>query len=220
VLENLGLVPERSHNVNLTLGMDGLPTPLGKLHGNATGFFRDAENLIVLFPAGETLRYENVYEARVLGVEGALSWTSPGEHVELGGNATYQSLRNQSQDGPLSLFEGERIPNKPYFWANARARLQTRAFAAPGDELSLTWYTRYLRDFYRNWEGAGRKGPEDTVPEQLTHGAVLAYVITSRQARQLGFSGEVHNITDERVYDFLGVQRPGRAAYFKATLSY
>jgi hypothetical protein len=30
----------------------------------------------------------------------------------------------------------------------------------------------------------------------------------------------VHNITDERVFDFLGVQRPGRAAYFKVTLTY
>ena len=220
VLENLGLVPERSHNVNLTLAVDGLATPLGKLNGNATGFFRNADNLIVLFPAGETLRYENVYEARVAGVEGGLGWSSPGEHVELGGNATYQSLRNDSKEGPLAVFEGERIPNKPYFWVNARARLQTRAFVAPGDELSFTWYTRYLRDFYRNWEGAGRKGPEDSVPDQLTHGAVLAYVVTAERGRQLGFSGEVQNITDERVFDFMGVQRPGRAAYFKATLTY
>jgi len=220
VLENLALVPERSHNVNLTLAVDALTTPLGKLSGNATGFFRDADNLIVLFPAGETLRYENVYEARALGVEGGLSWNSPGEYLELGGNATYQSLRNGSNEGPLALFEGERIPNKPYFWANARARLQTRAFVVPGDDLSFTWYTRYMRDFYRNWEGAGRKGPEDSVPEQLTHGAVLAYVVTSQQARQLGFSGVVQNITKKRVFDFLGVQRPGRAAYFKATLTY
>jgi outer membrane cobalamin receptor len=220
VLENLGLEPERSHNVNVTLAVDDLATPSGKLSGNVTGFFRKADNLIVLFPVGETLRYENVYEARVGGVEGALSWLSPGEYVELGGNATYQSLRNESDAGPLALFNGERIPNKPYFWANGRVRLQRREFAAAGDELSLTWYTRYMRSFYRNWEGAGRKGPEDSVPEQLTHGAVLAYVTSSQRAGQLAVTGEVHNITDERVFDFLGVQRPGRASYLKVTLSH
>jgi outer membrane receptor protein involved in Fe transport len=220
LLENLGLEPERSHNVNLTLALDDLAAPSGKLNGNVTGFFREANNLIVLFPVGETLRYENVYEARVWGVEGALSWLSPGDYLELGGNATYQSLRNESDEGPLSLFEGERIPNKPYFWANGRVRLQKRAFAAPGDQLSLSWYSRYMHDFYRNWENAGRKGPEDSVPDQLTHGAVLAYVTSSERAQRLGLSGEVHNITDERVFDFLGVQRPGRAAYFKATLTY
>jgi outer membrane cobalamin receptor len=220
VLENLGLEPERSHNVNVTLAVDDLATPSGKLNGNVTGFFREADNLIVLFPVGETLRYENVYEARVWGIESALSWLSPGEYVELGGNATYQSLRNKSGEGPLALFDGERIPNKPYLWANGRVRLQTRAFAAAGDELSLTWYTRYMRDFYRNWEGAGRKGPEDSVPEQLTHGAVLAYVTSLQRAGQLAVTGEVHNITDERVFDFLGVQRPGRASYLKVTLSH
>jgi vitamin B12 transporter len=220
VLENLTLSPERSHNVNLTLGLDDFAAPVGKLNGNVTGFFREADNLIMLFPLGEVVRYENVYEARVVGVEGALSWLSPGEHVELAGNATYQNLRNASHEGPLALFEGERIPNKPYFWANARARLQKRAFAAADDSLSLTWYTRYTRDFYRSWEGAGRKGPEDSVPDQLTHGAVMTYATSSERARQLAVSGEVHNITDERVFDFLGVQRPGRAAYFKVTLSY
>lgn len=220
LLESLSLLPERSHNANLTVAVDELGLPAGKLSGNLTGFFRDADNLIVLFPVGETLRYENVYQARVWGVEGALSWLSPGEHVEIGANATYQSLRNASSEGPLALFEGERIPNKPYFWVSAQVRLQQRELAAVGDELSFTWYTRYLQDFYRNWEGAGRKGPEDSVPQQLTHAAVLAYVTSSQRPQQVAFSGEVQNITNERVFDFLGVQRPGRAAYFKVTLTH
>jgi outer membrane cobalamin receptor len=219
-LENLALEPERSHNVNLTLAVEDFASPGGKLNGNVTGFFREADNMIMLFPLGEVVRYQNVYEARVWGVEGALSWLSPGEYLELAGNATYQNVRNASHEGPLSLFEGERIPNKPYFWTNARVRLQKRTFAAADDSLSLTWYTRYTRDFYRNWEGAGRKGPEDTVPDQLTHGAVMTYATSSERAQQLAVSGEVQNITDERVFDFLGVQRPGRAAYFKVTLTY
>lgn len=220
VLENLGLEPERSHNVNLTLAVSALDLLSGTLDGNVTGFFRDADNLIVLFPAGETLRYENVYGARIWGVESALTWLSPGEYVEIGGNATYQDMRNTSDEGALALFEGDRIPNKPYFWTNGRVRLQKREFAAPGDSLALTWRTRYVHEFYRNWEGAGRKDPGDTVPSQLTHGVVLSYVTSQNSSPQLTFSGEMQNLTDERVYDFLGVQRPGRTIFFKTTVTY
>lgn len=220
ILENLGLEPEQSHNVNLTLAVDDLVTSAGTLDGNVTAFFRDADNLIVLFPAGESLRYENVYSARVWGLESAITWLAPGEYVELGGNATHQSLRNTSNEGALALFEGDRIPNKPYFWANAWVRLQKREFAAPGDVLSLTWRTRYAHEFYRNWEGAGRKGPEDSVPNQLTHGIVSSYATSMQRTPQLAFSGEMQNITDERVFDFLGVQRPGRSVFFKTTITY
>lgn len=219
ILENLDLAPERSHNVNLSFALANLATPIGGLNGNATGFFRDAENLIVRFPRGDSLRYENVYGSRVWGVEGALTWVSPGEYVEMGGNVTFQELRNTSTEGSLELFKGDRIPNKPYLWGNAWLRLQKTSLAAPGDLISLTWRTRYTHEFYRNWEGAGRKGPDDIVPSQLTHGLILSYLTSTQRTPQLTFSMEMQNLTDERVYDFLGVQRPGRAYFGKVTMT-
>ena len=35
----------------------------------------------------------------------------------------------------------------------------------------------------------------------------------------LSFSGEVHNLTDAKTYDFFGVPKPGRSTYFKVTAS-
>lgn len=220
VIENLRLEPERSHNVNLTLALDELTGKRGSFDGNVTGFARETEQLISLFPLGEIYRYDNVNQARSVGVEGALGWTAPGEWLELGGNVTFQEFVNKSETGPLVEFRGERVPNRPYFWANLRARLQKREFAAPGDTLSFTWRSRYVHDFFLNWAGAGRKGPDDSVPSQLTHGAVLTYLTPTSVAGQMSFSAEVQNITDEMTFDFFGVQRPGRAGYFKVTYLY
>jgi vitamin B12 transporter len=120
----------------------------------------------------------------------------------------------------LGKFHGDRIPNRPYLWANGRIRLQKRAAIAENDELSLTWHTRYVHSFYLNWEGAGRKAPEDTVPDQFVHSIVLSYLVKQRNERQIAFTSEVQNLTDEQTYDFYGVQRPGRAAFCKATFVY
>lgn len=219
ILDNLELVPERSHNVNLTLALDDLVTPIGNLTGNATGFFRDADNLIVLFPIGDSLRYENVYSARVRGIEGSLTWISPGDYVEIGSNVTFQDVRNTSNEGQLGLHEGERIPNKPYLFGNAWIRLQKTNLAANGDLISLTWRTRYTHEFYRNWEGSGIKRDDDIVPTQLTHNLVLSYLTSIKKKPQLTFSTEMQNLTDERVYDFYGAQRPGRAYFCKVTMT-
>lgn len=33
----------------------------------------------------------------------------------------------------------------------------------------------------------------------------------------MSFTGEVQNLADSKAFDFVGVQRPGRATYFKIT---
>ena len=57
---------------------------------------------------------------------------------------------------------------------------------------------------------------KQTVDAQLTHGVSLTYV-TRRDPTRLSFSLDGSNITDAKVYDFFGVQRPGRAFYAKVT---
>lgn len=220
VAENLELEAERSHNANLSLAVDGLASKLGTFGGQITGFLRDAEHMIVLLAVDQMFRYENVYDATAWGVEGAVVWLSPGEYVEVGGNVTYQDLRNVSAEGQLAQFEGDRIPQRPYFWANGHVRLKGQALVVPRDELSLTWYLRCVHGFLRTWESYGNKGPEDVIPDQLTQTLALTYGVHASEARNLAFSVEVDNITDELVYDFFGVQRPGRAFYAKFTLAY
>lgn len=220
IAESLELEPERSHNLNLSLLVSELETVTGNFEGSLTGFYREADNLIVLLGLEGIFTYENVYAARSVGGEAALTWVSPDEHVELGGNATYQDFRNVSSQGTFGQFEGDRIPNKPYLFANGHVRLQRRALAAPRDELALTWYSRYVHDFYRSWESPGRRDTKQTVDAQLLHTAVLSYVTRNHGSRELSFSAELQNLTNAKSFDVYGLQKPGRQVFFKTVLTY
>ncbi len=217
VAPNLSLRPEESHNFNLGLTVDALSTPVGELRADVNGFLREIEDLIRIVGDDESASYQNVRDARSLGIESALGWTSPRRYVALDGNATYVDFRNTSKDGPDADYEGDRIPNRPYLFATGSARFQLSNVAAPRDELSLTWTSRYVHSFFRGWESIGTDKP--VVPQQLLHALDLTYFI-QRDALDLSFSGEVQNLTDAEAFDYFGVPKPGRAFYFKTTVSH
>lgn len=222
IIENLQLHPERSHNVNLSLLMNRLETDAGTWDAHVTGFSRWARDLILLIARVDLARYENAYLAHIKGVEGAVSWLAPGQFLELGVNATYQDMRNASDKGTVSVavFKGDRLPNKPYLFGNAMARLVKKRAMIPGDEASLTWYTRYTHHFLRIWESLGSNYEQPVVPSQLVHTAVLAYLVRGVDQREVSFSVEGQNLTDEKVFDFYRVQRAGRSFFFKVALVY
>tara|TARA_R110002096_G_scaffold77896_12_gene183511 strand:- start:3577 stop:5973 length:2397 start_codon:yes stop_codon:yes gene_type:complete len=212
---NLDLVPERSHNANIGLAAQSDATPVGDLRLEVNGFIRDAEKLIVLLGNDRQFGYDNVFEARSVGVEVGGTWTSPRQYVALNSNVTYQDFRNTSSEGSFGAFEGDRIPNRPYLFANAAARLQVEGIA-PSDTVALNWNSRYVHSFFRSWESVGARSFKQDVDAQLTHSLGLSY-LAKRGILGLSFTAEVQNITDSLAYDFFGVQRPGRAFYLKTT---
>lgn len=213
---NLGLRPESSHNANLGVTLTARSS-LGQWRGDANAFLRETENLIVLLPAfGDRFRSENVLAARSVGVEASAGWTSPGEFVALDVNGTSFDFRNVRGEGALKPFEGDRIPNRPFLFANATLVLQWPALFLADDRLSFTWFTRFVGEFFEFWESAGTRESKRTVPSQLLHSAALTYLVRVER-RALSFTGEVQNLTDAKAYDFFGAQRPGRAVFFKVT---
>jgi hypothetical protein len=219
VVDNLELTPEVSHNYNLGATLDSGATRSGDWNGQLSLFVRDAEELIVRLGNDRVFSYQNVFGARSEGVEAAATWTAPGDLLMLHGNATYQSFRNTSTQGTFADFEGDRIPNRPYLFANGSARWSWKGISAPRDELSLSYDLRYVHEFFRGWESVGQREFKQVIDSQLTHGAALTYLVTG-DAVDLSFSCEVQNLSDEKVFDFFGVQRPGRASYFKATAEF
>lgn len=213
---NLELEPELSHNVNLGVTLDSWTTVVGETRADLNAFLRDTDNLIRLVGGAETSTYQNVSRARSLGVEGALGWTSPREYVSLDGNVTYVDFRNTAKEGPDADYAGDRIPNRPYFFATGSARLQLSDFALARDELSLTWTSRYVHSYLRGWESIGTG--KSLVPEQLLHSLAMTYFYQG-DAFDLSFSSEIQNLTDAEAYDYFGVPKPGRAFYFKMTTS-
>jgi TonB family protein len=219
IIANLELEPEMSHNVNLGFSAEPRNTRLGALRVTVNGFLRDANELIVLLGNDRFQRYQNVFGARSLGVEAALGWTSPGEYVVLDANATYQDFRNASSQGTFGDFDGDRIPNRPYLFANGSARLQVRGVVASRDEVALTWTSRYVHEYFRGWESIGLREFKQTIDAQFVHTVGLGYLVKNDHTT-LSSTLEVQNVTDEAVFDFFGVQRPGRAFYVKTTAEF
>jgi len=219
VLPNLELIPEASHNGNAGLLLHRrLGRSFGVIYGEATGFFRLTEGMVVKMLAQDRVHaiHQNLFSVRTLGVDGSLGWQSPRRWLVLEGNATFQDQRNASSRGPFAPFAGERVPNRPWLFANASATVRIPGVGITRSALSLSVATHYVHEFLPGWEGTTSATDTDRIPSQLTHSAGAVYSVYG--AWPIDLAIDVSNFTDERVYDVLGVQRPGRAAFFKVTL--
>jgi outer membrane receptor protein involved in Fe transport len=219
IADNLELEPETSQNVNLGAYLEPAETALGAFRAQLTGSGRRIESMVVLLSTGSYYRYTNVLNARALGTEASLGWSSPAELLGARVSFSYQDVRNTSSTGPGALFEGDRIPNQPFLQiaGSAFARLQRVASAA--DSLELSWDVRHVRRFYRGWESAGAAGVKLDVPSQTVHALALSHVSPSPHATLVN-SFEVQNLTDEKAFDFYGAERPGRSFHWKISLEY
>lgn len=212
IQENLHLQPETSHNGNLGLRVDHA-SPRGALAGEVSAFARLADRLVILLGGDRVFSYQNVYAARILGLEGSASWVAPGGWASLDASATVEDVRNASSEGTFGAFEGDRIPNRPWLYGALGGSLRRRGALRAGDELALFASSRYVHAFYRGWESLGRRDTKEIVPAQLVHGAGVTYA--TRGAWPITTTVELQNLTDARAHDSYGVQRPGRALYVK-----
>ncbi len=219
VAENLELGPESSHNANLEVEAE-TSTPVGGIEGRATLFARWADELITLFGANDALRYDNVFAARVMGADGSLAWQSPSKRFRTVANATYNGFRNRSKEGPYLDYDGDRIPNRPYLFANIMAQVQLEPELSRRDRWLVGWTTRYIHDYFLSWESIGSAQNKLTIPSQLVHGVGTTYTWRPTDLLTMGASAEIHNLSDERIFDFYGVQKPGRAFSMKVFAEY
>ena len=220
-LANLELIPETSHNGNVGIQLQRELAPhLGRIAFEATGFLRRTSNMLVRLLAQDRVHtvYQNVFEVSTLGVDGSLSWESAARWLGLQANATFQDQRNASDAGPFAPFADQRVPNRPWLFANASLTVRIPKLGADTAELSLSWFTRYVHAFLPGWEDTTQPDDTNRVPSQLTHALSLLYSVAGPYRIDLAL--DVTNISNARVYDVLGVQKPGRAAYFKITVGW
>ncbi len=214
---NLALEPERSHNFNLGATVDA-PTLAGQVRFDVNGFLRLADQLIFLVGDDNGYINRNVEGVRSLGVEAAAGWTSPDGLVAVDANATWVDMRNTAAEGPFARNAGDRLQGRPWLFANLAVRFDVRDTLGSGD-LSLAWQSRYVHEFFRNWESDGALEYKDIVPSQLLH-AVTATQRVDTDLAALSFGAEVQNLTDAATFDFFGLQRPGRSFHFKTTAEF
>lgn len=219
ISENLDLESEGSHNINLGIATQPLRSGLGTFRAELNGFARLVSNQIILLGDARESSYQNVYGAHALGFEAAAGWNSAGRLFYLDANATLQDLRNTSGEGTFGAFDGDRLPNRPWFFVNGTARMSIRGVVAEQDELSPFWSTRYIRTFFRHWESVGAAATKEVIPNQFVQSAGVSYRVT-RDKATVGLTAELENLGNARTFDFLGVQKPGRAAWLKGTFEY
>ncbi|MEX2564349.1 MAG: TonB-dependent receptor [Cyclobacteriaceae bacterium] len=218
-LANLELQPERSHNANLELSYQNKAQSKQDWKLSINGFMRAANQLIVLLGDDIFFRYQNVFDATSTGVEASASWTSSNNRFRVNGNTTWQDFRNTSDKGGFRSFKGDRIPNRPYFFSNAAMSYQLPELLKNRDVLSIFWNARYIHGFFRSWESVGLIQFKRTIPAQLVNNAGLTYKLPLGTF-QSSLTAEVQNLTNSQVFDFFGVQRPGRAFYIKLTTQF
>ncbi len=216
IVPNLALEPEKSHNVNLKIDYSSNTTASGSWNIGINGFLRSTDRLIVLLSDNEIFKYQNVFAARSTGIEAAGYWKSANNRITIEGNTTWQSFRNNSSKGEFGRFKGDRIPNRPYFFANLTANYQIPEPFNNADNLNIFLGNRYVHQFYRGWESVGLERFKDEIPSQLTQNLGVTYDFPFQSTRA-SITGEVQNLTDAKLYDFFGVQKPGRAFYIKIT---
>ena len=213
---NLGLAPEVSHNANIGPRFELRHTAFGDLTFDINGFFRDSDRLIVLLGNDRYYTYQNVYRARGLGVENAINWSSLGRHVGLAGTFTWQDVRNASDEGTFRGFKGDRIPNRPYLFASWGGHLRFANLPGPDDTVEPFYNGRYVHGFYRGWESQGLQKFKQVVDAQVTHDIGVSWTVT-RDVARVTSTFEIDNLTNAKVYDNFGLQRPGRGIYVKVS---
>lgn len=218
--ENLELLPENSHNINLQWSVESnaLTRKTWRIQGNF--FLRKVNDLLFFMTNAEDFGiYDNVWSADSRGIELAASIKDVVKGLSLHANGTYQSYYNTSDEGPFASYKDDRIPNTPYLFANGGAQYRLGNVIQKSDELSVFWNSRYVHPYFIGWESAGLPQYKAQTPKQFTHTIGITEKINFKTV-QSALTLEMQNLTNAKVFDLYGVQRPGRAIYLKLTTQF
>ena len=126
----------------------------------------------------------------------------------MAGFQEYQSRR------PIFPFEGDRIPNRPYLFANGSFQYDLPEVLGGNGDVRVFGNTRYVKEFFRTWESQGNPDFKQTIPDQWIQNMGVTYQFDWSNAAN-AITLEVQNLSNAKVFDFFGVQRPGRALFMK-----
>lgn len=218
--KSLELLPENSHNLNLQWSINNKPTAKTDWNIQGNFFLRKVNDLIflVIDPIGFGI-YQNVWSANSEGIELSGNIKNLVKGLSLNANTTYQAYFNTSEEGPFSGYKGDRIPNTPYFFANFGSEYQLNNILQRNDIFSVFWNTRYVHPFYIGWESAGLQQFKAETPSQLSHSSGITQKMFVKDILA-ALTIEVQNLNNAKIFDFFGIQRPGRAFYAKITVQF
>ena len=210
------LKPERGTNANIGLMYDK-KIGSGLLPVEVNGFFSYLQDMIRYTRNFVQGRYTNFGEMRTFGVEAEVKadvtrWLYG--YV----NATFQDLRDTRKYEPtsnvLNPSKGLRMPNIPYFLANAGVEFhKENLFGGKGQNVRLFTDASFVEEYFFDFEVSQYQ--EKRIPRSFKLDLGLEYSIMNGG---LTFSAKASNLTNARLFSEFNYPLPGRA--FTARIRY
>jgi len=216
---NFSLKPERSYNFNL-----GVFFSSHTFKSELNLFYRRTYDLILLVNTGVLGKYQNVNKVKGLGVEFDAEWCLS-HRFHLSGNFTYQDFRLFGQQDPV--YEGARLRNTPYFFANLSANFHFDNVIRKQDRISVYWNYGFVRQYHLNyipkkyesdgflglWGKPGVNVNAMIVPDQNLHTAGCTWQLNPAKTLAIGL--EMKNIFNTDIFDNYRIQNAGRSVHIK-----
>ena len=215
---NIFLEPEKSKNYNLGLRYKLRLAGDNAVETDINFFVRDSKDFMRSETVGIRSTFENQASVLAEGVDMNILYTLKSK-LRLSLNGTYQNLQNNgkwvkgregSQPDP---FYKDRIPNQPYLFGNFAASYNFSDLISVGDNFSVSAIQNYVHEFFFNWPSLASASSKATIPTQLTSDLEFIY---TRNNGKYNLSFTVSNVFDEKVFDNLNQQKPGRSFAIKA----
>jgi len=219
VIPNVALRPETSNNWNLGLFGTWHIDADNELTYEADGFIRHVQNYIRASVSERDgyMQYGNEPAIDVKGIDLELSYTWRNAlNISINGSWNdARNLRKYKTDGNLSATYKNRVPNRPWMYANTQVSYTFRDLITQDDRLRLECDHQWIHWYYLNWEAYGAKESKAVIPTQSITDLSLGY---SWHGERYNVSMECTNLFDRLSYDNYMLQRPGRAFHAKFRL--
>jgi len=216
IYPNDSLLPENSFNYNVGIRYHAGEKPVSpSLQIN--GFYRNSRNFIAFDPLGPFGEYINLHRVKTIGLESSAKLQFANT-AHLAANATYQHITDNTKviEGLPNTNYGARIPNRPFFFANANFSITSR-FTKLGFTSTTTVASRYVHPFFKTWARFGNPDSKAIIPEQISHTVENEF---SFYAKRLNITVSAENLFDAALYDNYKIQKPGRSFAVKLRYHY
>tara|TARA_R110002049_G_scaffold3515_3_gene26335 strand:- start:1596 stop:4007 length:2412 start_codon:yes stop_codon:yes gene_type:complete len=216
IVENLGIRPEISNNLNLGFILGDFEYQAHTFSFSGTGFIRDTKDKIIqqinprINDAVQTNPFENLGKTKSIGFEGQVKYAYGNSFRAIVNVSKFNSQFNTKLDPNGNVFAnyGQQIPNEPFFTINSSLDYTFRDVVKHGSLLRLSHYFGFVDRFYTTW----LEIEDFRTPRQYINDIGATYTFPDRR---MAVSVDLRNVFDKQVYDNFAVQKPGRALYVK-----
>jgi outer membrane cobalamin receptor len=217
IQSNPTLRPEISDNYNVGFKLGTFDLGGHKVALSANGFWRNIKdrimrqaNMLLNDQEVEVSPFVNLGLAQSLGFEGEVGYTYRKLNVLLNFskfNSLYK-IQFDPVSGQQLDYYNKQIPNEPFFTMNGNVQYRLDNLLQQASVANVYYTLGYVAPFRTIW-------PESTwytTPAQYAQNIGFSYGFPNKK---FVASIDVKNLFNAEIYDNFGVQKPGRAIYFK-----